>query len=259
MKKAAFIVLSFLISMFFSTQVTYAEENICKYAFKYDNGIVNEVRIVTVSYDEDGFTDVSLTDEEGNSLIKGDGSIYTTDVTIEIDKSLTFDKWMEAVNNSKSANRCPYKIIVGLDDRLGGSLATADYHFYVQDQVFGGFLTEFVGACINCDLDDTDSIFGDDFDSCDVLIGPNVMKYINTGMGYIKIIIPILVIVLGTFDFVRAVFATSEDDMKKAQKTFIRRLIIAGAIFISPYFVNLLINITNNVAGFLNNGTCGIS
>lgn len=257
MKKAAIMVLSLLISMFFSIQVTYAEENICKYEFSYEEGLDKVTRRINIEYDESGFISLSLTDTDGNSVEHPEPE-YQGDniVKIQYHDKFTFDKWMESVNTSKSPNHCPYGLVVGVKTEItpyGGT----NLYFSVQDGRYGG--DERDASCINCTVDIDDPIFGNDFDSCDDLIGPNVMKYINMGMNYIKIIVPILVIALGTFDFVRAVLSSSEDDMKKIQKTFVRRLIIAVLIFLSPYLVNLLINITNNVAGFFNGGTCGIS
>lgn len=258
MKKAAFIVLSFLISMFFSTQVTYAEENICKYEFSYKDGVHEVTRRINIVYDESNFVSLSLTDIDGNSVEHTEPDFQGDSLTIiQFHEKFTFDKWMESVNTSKSPNHCPYGFVVGVKNTMWSQWSGVSWYFYVQDGKYGG--DEYDAFCINCTVDNDDPIFGNDFDSCDTLIGPNVMKYINTGMNYIKIIVPILVIAFGTFDFVRAVLSSSEDDMKKNQKTFVRRLIIALLIFLSPYLVNLLINITNNVAGFFNGGTCGIS
>ncbi len=102
----------------------------------------------------------------------------------------------------------------------------------------------------------------DDFDSedCSQLIDEELMGMINKVLKYIRIIVPILVIVLGMVDFGRAVLAGKEDGMKKAQATFIKRIIIGVAIFLLPTLINLVLNLANTVwkNGLFNNSNCGI-
>lgn len=63
---------------------------------------------------------------------------------------------------------------------------------------------------------------------------------INEILQYPRIIVPIIVIGLGTLDLAKAVIASNEDEMKKAQKTFVKRVIIGVAFFLIPAFVNLI-------------------
>lgn len=94
-------------------------------------------------------------------------------------------------------------------------------------------------------------IFGDKDD-------PKSLKYlINEIMMYPKIIVPILVIGFGTLDFAKAVAASKEDDIKKAQATFIKRVLIGITVF----FVPLIMNIIMYLADIVWNGTfntCGL-
>ena len=98
--------------------------------------------------------------------------------------------------------------------------------------------------------------------SCDGIFGskndPNSLRYlINEILMYPKIIVPALVIGFGTLDFAKAVIASREDDMKKAQKTFVKRVIIG----ITIYFVPLIMNIIMYLADAAWNGsftTCGL-
>ena len=77
-------------------------------------------------------------------------------------------------------------------------------------------------------------------------------------MNIIKLVVPIIVIGLGVIDIAKAIFTSNDDEIKKAQKTFFKRLIIAVIIFFSPILVNFIIDITNEAAGFFNSGTCGV-
>lgn len=66
---------------------------------------------------------------------------------------------------------------------------------------------------------------------------------INTIMGYIRIIVPILIILFGTVDFAKAVIAGKEENMKKAQGDFAKRVLIGVAIFFVPLLVNVIMDL----------------
>lgn len=103
-----------------------------------------------------------------------------------------------------------------------------------------------------------DKINIDDYDSCSALIGEDLQKQLNDWMTIIKILVPIILIAFGMLDFSKAVLAQDEQNMKKAQSAFIKRLIIAVAIFFVPTVINLLINIANSVWPSLIGDTCGL-
>lgn len=72
-------------------------------------------------------------------------------------------------------------------------------------------------------------------------------NYIDTGLQYIRILVPILIILLGTLDFGKAVLAGKEDEMKKAQSTFIKRLIAGVIVFFIPLLVDLIMDFADIV------------
>ena len=78
-------------------------------------------------------------------------------------------------------------------------------------------------------------------DMCDSM--PETIGIINELLGIVKIAIPILLITLGTVDFVKAMVAKDEQGMKKAQSTFVTRLIIGVAIFFVPMIMRFLLDI----------------
>ena len=96
-----------------------------------------------------------------------------------------------------------------------------------------------------------EGIFGD-------LKNPDSLRYLlNEILMYPKIIVPIIVIGFGTLDLAKAVTASKEDDMKKAQKTFVKRILIGVSIFFVPTIMNLIMYIADIVW----NGsftTCGL-
>lgn len=92
---------------------------------------------------------------------------------------------------------------------------------------------------------------------CETLLGDELIAKIKSYTDIIKIAIPIIVIGLGVMDFTRAIFA-GEDDMKKAQKQFIKRLGIAVLIFLTPTLLNLLLSLANKVWVIISPDSCGI-
>lgn len=81
---------------------------------------------------------------------------------------------------------------------------------------------------------DKEAIFGSKSD-------PNSISHlVNEILMYPRIIVPALVIVLGSVDFFKAVVAGKEDEMKKAQSAFIKRVVIGVAVFLIPVLVNAI-------------------
>lgn len=71
-----------------------------------------------------------------------------------------------------------------------------------------------------------------------------LVKLIKHGLfPIIQLGIPIVLIVLGTIDLGKAVIASNEDDIKKAQSTLVKRAIYAVAIFFITTIVTVLMGI----------------
>ena len=66
--------------------------------------------------------------------------------------------------------------------------------------------------------------------------------------NYIRIIGPFLVLLLSSIDYVKVILGADDDSMKKTNKKLITRLILAGALFILPTLVSLLLNITGIIS-----------
>ena len=74
---------------------------------------------------------------------------------------------------------------------------------------------------------------------------------IYTILNYIKIIGPILVVLLSSIDFIKAVVGFDEKAMKEAQSKLVIRLVAAIGLFLVPTLVQLLLS-------FINATTCAI-
>lgn len=79
---------------------------------------------------------------------------------------------------------------------------------------------------------------------CEDLVG-DFLEEIKIVLNAIRILVPIILILFGMIDFSQAVFAGSDDAMKKAQKRFTTRLLIAVAIFMVPTIISVLLDIAH--------------
>lgn len=91
----------------------------------------------------------------------------------------------------------------------------------------------------------------------------NLPKITSTIVLVIEIVVPIILVIFGMLDLGKAVIAQKEDDIKKGQQTFIKRLIAAIIVFLVVFVVKLVIGLVvsdnkNSITGCMNcflNGT----
>lgn len=88
---------------------------------------------------------------------------------------------------------------------------------------------------------------------CDAELKP-IMTLIGYVIEFIKIGIPIILIVLGMLDLGKAVIASKEDEVKKARKAFIQRLIYAVAVFAVVWIVQLVLSFSTRLFTSTSNG-----
>ena len=80
-----------------------------------------------------------------------------------------------------------------------------------------------------------------------------LINFIANIIKWLKYIIPVVVIVLGILDFIKAISSGKDDEIKKSQGKFVKRLISAALIFLAPIIIEFVLKIF----GFDANG-CGI-
>lgn len=95
-------------------------------------------------------------------------------------------------------------------------------------------------------------------ENCTDLVGKEIAGYFTIVWNLVKIGVPIILIGLGTIDFVQAIFAGKEDEMKKVQGKFIKRIIIAAMIYLVPTLIGFLLKIANGVWSNIGTDICGI-
>jgi len=96
------------------------------------------------------------------------------------------------------------------------------------------------------------------YDSCEKLINGELKNILDYVMSAIRIGVPILLIILLSYDITTAVIA-GDDKVKKIKGKIIKRIIIAIVIFFVPTLINFVFNMVNEVWQDANYSTCGIA
>lgn len=96
------------------------------------------------------------------------------------------------------------------------------------------------------------------------LLDADLVTFIHNIIVLLKIAVPIVLIVLGMIDFFKSVAAGKEDEIKKGQQVFIKRLISGALVFFVVTIVQLVMGIVSkeddsfwNCANQIMNGTAG--
>ena len=69
-----------------------------------------------------------------------------------------------------------------------------------------------------------------------------LLTWVYNIMKWIKYILPVLVIILSIIDFIKVISKDKDDEIKKAQKNFIIRLIAAALTFILPLIITFILD-----------------
>ena len=184
------------------------------------------------------------------------------------------DGYLFEVNhkNAQPANECPSAIVRTPDslniskkyilDFDNPTKITGDtYNSKVEE---GKVDEEALRMIEGKDLSDINSsLIGEEIEtkSCQEILGDDLIEKIQEIVNMVRIMIPILLIVFGIIDFGKAIFVSDENEMKKSQSKFIRRLIIAVGFFMVPSILSLVLNIANKVWEVIpdaENAFCGI-
>lgn len=73
-------------------------------------------------------------------------------------------------------------------------------------------------------------------------LSERLIVLIRKVIKWVKYIIPVIVIILGLLDFIKAVGTDKDEEMKKAQGKFVKRLIAAALIFIVPLILGFVLD-----------------
>ena len=76
-----------------------------------------------------------------------------------------------------------------------------------------------------------------------VVIDAKIPNTVHTIIVVIKIAVPVLLVIFGMLDLFKGITAQKEDEIKKGQQMFIKRLIVGALIFFVVVIAKLLISV----------------
>lgn len=112
--------------------------------------------------------------------------------------------------------------------------------FFVIGNVYA--IDEYIGETVNCGAD----IIG---------IPVSTIRILHNAYVLLQIGAPLILVVMGILDFGRAVVGSSEDDIKKKQRKFIKRFVAAVMVFLVLAIVRWIFGIMAG-AGFIDARGC---
>ena len=92
------------------------------------------------------------------------------------------------------------------------------------------------------------SVFAEGITGCkgvlgsDVIIDVKIANAVHTIIVAIKVVVPVLLVIFGMLDLFKGITAQKEDEIKKGQQIFIKRLISAAIVFFVISIVQLLVS-----------------
>ena len=81
-----------------------------------------------------------------------------------------------------------------------------------------------------------------------VTIDEKIVGIFSFLVTLIKVGVPILLVIWGSWDLGKAVMAQKEDEIKNAQKLFIKKLVVAVCVFLVPTFISLALSVIDESA-----------
>ena len=93
----------------------------------------------------------------------------------------------------------------------------------------------------------SEPVFAYNIASCEAsikgaIIDEKIPNIVSTIITVIKIAVPILLVIMGMLDLMKGITAGKEDEMKKGQQLFIKRLISGALVFLVFTIVQLIIS-----------------
>ena|GEM_PF-2111479 len=74
----------------------------------------------------------------------------------------------------------------------------------------------------------------------------NSLRFARYTYLFLQVVVPILLIILGSIDFAKAVASQKEDEIKKGQSSFFKRLITAAMIFLLLLIIRLVVGMAGD-------------
>lgn len=107
-------------------------------------------------------------------------------------------------------------------------------------------MLDLVNSLVTCTLGGSNKITVDD----------KIPNLVATVISVIQFAVPVLLIIWGMLDLGKAVMAQKEDEIKKGQQTFVKRLIAAALVFFVVVVVKLVVGMVGGTDVATGAGSC---
>ena len=219
---------------------------------------VSVAKAITGTVDDDKFS-VTIND----SLIESVFSSSKATCPQQIYRCVTKKKKTYSYELSVNANYCSNDELGNSDGQgfgsgyLGGAFGDPNDDSGSSDESSSEGYSQ-PGTVDLDDLRDDINSYNEDAD-CNSLLGStenedSVAWLLQQLLNYIKILGPILVVILSSLDFAKAIIASDDENMKKSERKLVIRLILAVALFLIPVLVSVLLN----TFGITTDQICGL-
>ena len=94
------------------------------------------------------------------------------------------------------------------------------------------------------EADNNEPNTGEEVYGCEV-VPEEIQKWIRISLNFVKYVALVLVVVLGTIDFIKAAGSGEPDAMKKAGQSFMKRVVAVIILFLLPMLVDLILHLIN--------------
>ena len=108
-------------------------------------------------------------------------------------------------------------------------------------------------------------VYAKDITGCSILgenvkIDEKIANTVHVVILIIQIAGPVLLVIFGMMDLLKAIIAGKEDEIKKGQMTFIKRLLAGVIMFLVFLIVKILVNfVADDSEGILNCANCFVN
>lgn len=89
-----------------------------------------------------------------------------------------------------------------------------------------------------------------------IVIDSKIPNTVHTIIVVIKIVVPVLLVIFGMLDLFKGVMAQKEDEIKKSQQLFVKRLIAGAIVFFVISIVQLLVSFVADDGGIMDCASC---
>ena len=90
----------------------------------------------------------------------------------------------------------------------------------------------------------------------DVIIDVKIANAVHTVITIIKIAVPVLLVIFGMIDLFKGIMAQKEDEIKKGQSIFVKRIIAAVLVFFVISIVQFVVSLVADDGNIMNCANC---